>query len=181
MNITKNLSSFTIAFVLGAFVLLATACGSGDQPGTSQTFNDNVLNTMRLSEAPDGALSVAGARVHTEPGAPIEVRGQVGGTLAPFVDGYAGFVLADRELVFCNEMSDKDHCSTPWDACCEDPDKLKTMRVSVLFVDSAGNPIQQDLKTSIGLSELDEVVVIGTIAQTSTPTNMIIHATGLYK
>jgi hypothetical protein len=108
------------------------------------------------------------------------VRGQIGGTRLPFVDGYAGFVLADPELVFCDEMGD-DHCNTPWDACCEDPDRLKAMRVSVQFVDATSNPIQQNLQTSIGLNELDEVVVIGTVAESSTPTNVIIEATTLYK
>jgi hypothetical protein len=55
------------------------------------------------------------------------------------------------------------------------------MRVSVQFIDATGNPIQQNLQTSIGLNELDEVVVIGTVAESSTPTNVIIEATTLYK
>ena len=78
-------------------------------------------------------------------------------------------------------MGDDLHCQTPWDACCEDPDKIKSMRVSVQFVDREGNPILTDLKQEIGIQELDEVTVVGTVADSSTESNLIINATGLYK
>ena len=181
---TKTNNSLTIsaALTLGAFCLFATACGPKDQASASQAPNDTNSASIELllTEAPANALSVASARAQAKPGEPIHVRGQIGGTRAPFVDGYAGFVLADPEIEFCNETGD-DHCTTPWDACCEDPDKLKAMRVSVQFVDANGIPIQQDLKSSIGLKEQDHVTVIGTVAETSTASNVIIHATGLYK
>jgi len=172
--------SLIIAAILSSLVLMLTACGPSDSASISQTSKDDILTTMQLSEAPKNVLSVASARAQANPGTSISVRGQIGGTRLPFVEGYAGFVLADQELVFCDEMGD-DHCNTPWDACCEDPDRLKAMRVSVQFIDAIGNQIQQNLQTSIGLNELDEVVVIGTVAESSTPTNVIIEATALYK
>ncbi|MFQ3224718.1 MAG: hypothetical protein ACI8Z5_000969 [Lentimonas sp.] len=181
---TKNSKSSTLtaALTLGAFALLATACGRKDQPSASQASSDVTTPSiqLQLTEAPTNALSVATARAQAKPGEPIQVRGQIGGTRTPFVAGYASFVLADPELVFCNETGD-DHCTTPWDACCEDPDKLKAMRVSVQFVDANGNPIEQDLKATTGLQEQDEVVITGIVTETSTPSNVIIHATELYK
>ncbi|CAA6678503.1 MULTISPECIES: hypothetical protein [unclassified Lentimonas] len=183
MNTKTNTSStLTAALALGAIALFATACGPKDQPSASQAPSDNSAPSIQLllTEAPANALSVANARAQAKPGESIQVRGQIGGTRAPFVDGYAGFVLADPELEFCNEMGD-DHCTTPWDACCEDKDKLKAMRVSVQFVDASGNPIQQDLKATIGLKEQDTVAVTGTVTESSTPDNVIIHATALYK
>ena len=176
----KNTSRLTASLALGASILLATACSPKEESSTAAAPTDAAPSSLLLTEAPANALSVTATRAQAELGAAIEVRGQIGGTLHPFVDGYAGFVLADPELVFCDEMDD-DHCSTPWDACCEDPDKLKAMRVSVQFVDANGAPIQEDLKSTMGLSELDEVAVIGTVTETSTPSNVIIHATGLYK
>ena len=179
---TNNPLPLTAALALGAFSLFATACGPKDQASASPAASDTNTASIALllTEAPANALSVTSARAQAIPGEPIQVSGQIGGTRAPFVDGYAGFVLADPELAFCNESGD-DHCTTPWDACCEDPDKLKAMRVSVQFVDANGIPIQQDLKSSIGLKEQDHVTVIGTVAETSTPSNVIIHATGLYQ
>ena len=95
-------------------------------------------------------------------------------------DSFLCLVLTDSEILFCNESGD-DHCATPWDACCEDPDHLQAMRIAVQFVDNDGNPIQADLKATSGLVELDDISVIGTVAETSTPTNLILHATGVYK
>lgn len=177
MNTKKT--HLTTTLTLGAFILLASACTPADDSSTDTT--EPAASTLLLSEAPTGALSVSDARKQAQPGQAIQVSGQIGGTLKPFVDGYAAFVLADPELVFCDEMGDDDHCSTPWDACCEDSDKLQSMRVSVQFVDGEGNPIQEDLKSSIGLKELDNVAISGTVAESSTATNVIIHATGLYK
>ena len=183
MNTQKNhTSTLTTTFALGAFALLATACGPKEQPSARPATSDTSAQSIELllTDAPSNALSVATARAQAQPGEPIQVHGQIAGTRAPFIDGYAGFVLADSELEFCNEMDD-DHCSTPWDACCEDPDKLNAMRLSVQFVDANGNPIQQDLKATLSLKEQDHVTVIGTVTETSTPSNVIIHATGLYK
>jgi len=182
MNTQKNhIATFTTTLALGAFALLATACGPKDAPSASQAPSDTSAPSIELlTDAPSNALTVTTARAQAHPGKPIQVHGQIAGTIAPFIDGYAGFVLSDPEIEFCDEMGD-DHCSTPWDACCEDPDKLKAMRVSVQFVDADGNPIQQDLKATTTLKELDHVTVIGTVTETSTPSNVIIHATGLYQ
>lgn len=132
-----------------------------------------------LKLAPSDALSVAEARAQLAPGDTAIVAGQVGGTAQPFVEGYAAFVLADPKLMFCNEMGD-DHCPTPWDACCEDPDKLSDLRASVQFDDAQGQILAVNLKGQQGLKELSHVIVTGLVAETSTPENLIILADGLY-
>jgi hypothetical protein len=78
--------------------------------------------------------------------------------------------------MFCNEISEDDHCTTPWDACCEDIDQLKARRLSVQFVDAGGSLIEADLRSGGRVKELDHVVVVGTVAAGSTRENMIIHA-----
>lgn len=119
------------------------------------------------------------ARVQLAPGDTAIVAGQIGGTAQPFVAGYAAFVLADTEVMFCNETGD-DQCPTPWDACCVDPDKLSTQRASVQFDDAQGQVLALDLKGQQGLKELSHVIVTGHVAETSTPENLIILADGLY-
>ncbi|MGB0413130.1 MAG: hypothetical protein ACPGJU_01675 [Coraliomargarita sp.] len=181
MNTENTQSSSVLATAaLCSVALLIVACSPADEATTAPTTSHNTTTALLLKDAPIDTLSVYEARQQAKPGEAIQVSGQIGGTAKPFITGYAGFVLADPSIDFCDEMGD-DHCSTPWDACCEDRDKLKSMRLSVQFVDSDGAPIQADLKQSMELKELDKVAIVGTVAETSTDTNVIINATGLYK
>ena len=173
----KSLTSLTSLSVLA---MLFSACSPADDTSSAPAPTESAITALILNDEPTNTLSVFDAKEQAKPGEAIQVSGQIGGTLKPFIEGYAGFVLADPSLEFCNEMGD-DHCSTPWDACCEDPNKIKSMCVSVQFVDTNGNPLQADLRHSMELKELDQVSVVGTVAATSTDTNVIINATGLYK
>lgn len=162
--------------------LLITACGpkSGDE--STQSADLSPLEDIRILDTnPVGAISVKAARTELKPGDKAVVFGQIGGVDHPFLEGYAGFVLSDTDVVFCDEMGDDDHCPTPWDACCEDPDKVKASRASVQFVDAAGDIIATSIKGHGGLKELDEIVVVGTVGDLSTPENLIIEASGIYR
>jgi len=176
----QSLSLILSTVSIGIFILLSLACSRADDTSKHPKQGKNTLTAFVLEAPPADTWSVSQARAQAKPGASIQVSGQIGGTVRPFVEGYAGFVLADPNLEFCSEMGD-DHCATPWDACCEDPDKIKSMRITVQFVDSEGRPIEGDLKQSLGIKELDEVIIVGTLAETSTHTNMILNATGLYR
>lgn len=138
------------------------------------------LEPYILSSKPDNALPVGEARQQMKPGEAIVVKGQIAATLHPFSDGYASFTLGDEVLMYCDEMGDDDHCPTPWDACCEDPDKIKINRASVQIAED-GNPLPVSLKGIGGLKELDHVIVVGTADPSSTPDNLIINATGIYR
>ena len=136
------------------------------------------LDAFFLDARPEGAIPVAQARQEAEPGEPIVVTGQIGAAVEPFSSAYAMFVLGDESLMYCDEMAE-DHCPTPWDACCEDPDKVKQRRASVQLV-ADGTPIARSLKGVNGLQGLDRVVVVGQTAPSSTPDNLVINATGIY-
>jgi hypothetical protein len=168
-------------YLSGSPILLAalmTACGPSETT-TPVPPEDPFAQTHFLDERPAGAISVGEARATAEPGDPVVISGLIGGALEPFVDGYAAFVLADPAILFCNEMPDE-HCATPWDACCEDPDKLSANRISVQFVDGENQILQQSLKGTGGLKELSQVVVTGTISEDSTPDNINLLAQKLY-
>jgi hypothetical protein len=87
--------------------------------------------------------------------------------------------MADEVVYFCDEMEDE-ACATPWDACCEDPEKLAANRASVVFLDDQGQPLSLNLKEVANLSGLNLVTIKGVVAPESTSENMIIHASGLY-
>lgn len=168
------------SFALAASFLF-TACGqNGSEPEAAATASNPLEHIQFLDTRPTDALPVKAAREQLKPGDAAVVFGQIGGVLHPFLDGYAGFVLGDTEIVFCNEMGDDDHCATPWDACCEDADKLKASRASVQFVDAAGQILTGNMEGFAGLAGLSEVVVEGSVAAASTPENLIIEARSIY-
>jgi len=172
----RNLFPFAVVAVVAA---VGSGCSEKTEPEASETTVDVSQSIRILDTNPADTISVGEARQTLQPGASVSLAGQIGGVEAPFFEGYAGFVLGDPEILFCDEM-DEEHCPMPWDACCEDPDKLKSLRASVQFVDAQGLPVAKSLKGFAGLKELDHVVVTGTVAATSTPENLIIEADGLY-
>jgi hypothetical protein len=176
---TNKLTNKSCACSIGLALLslVLAACSPADEVAKQDVANASDLGeSLFIEPAPKGALSVAEGRVQLAPGDEAVIEGQIGGVLEPFLSGYVGFVLADTEVVFCNEMSEADHCETPWDACCEDSDQLKARRISVQFVDAEGNPLEGDVQSLTTLKALDHVAVIGTVAETSTPENMIVNA-----
>lgn len=178
----KTQSSLLVSLFSALALLLAGCGGEQENPQASAPAEDGstaLSETIVLAEAPPEATPVGQARQKFQPEQAIAVVGQVGGTLKPISESFASFVIADEEVYFCDEMPE-DHCSTPWDACCENPDKLAANRASVVFVDGEGQPLRGNLKDSLGLAELDKVAVKGKVAPESTPGNLVIHATGLY-
>jgi len=175
-HITKNILGTGLAV---AGLALLSACGPSE-PAASVTAEAELSEGFLLASKPENALSVMEAREQLSPGDIAVIEGQIGGAKDPFFDGFAGFVLADREILFCDEIGGEEHCATPWDACCEDPDKLKAGRVSVQMVDAEGTPLEGNLGSGGGLAGLDHVIVSGTVGEGSTAENLIIDAQGYY-
>jgi hypothetical protein len=175
----KEKKNLTLVSAL-ALAFLVAGCGPEAGEATSKPVGTNPLDSIRIMDTkPEGTLAVQDARSRLKPGDEALVFGQIGGVDSPFFEGYAGFVLGDTEIVFCDEMGE-DHCPTPWDACCEDPEVLQKSRASVHFVDNQGEIIPAGMKGFGGLVERSEVTVKGTVAQGSTPENLIVEATGIY-
>jgi len=168
----------TSAGLILAAALLLSGCG-GDNGGTA-TLAEEGTSTNRanisLVDLPDSAPGLLEALRNAQSDEEILFTGRVGGMTEPITPGFAAFVVADEGIVFCDEMGDDDHCSMPWDACCEDPEKLAASRALVQFVDAAGDPFPGNLTESIGLEPNDTVVVRGRLSPQSVPGNPIILA-----
>lgn len=172
----------------GALALLLALAGCGPQTGASGSPASAStpaspppdLDALFLSSEPQGALPLASAMPSLQPGDPVVLSGQIGGTKKPFTEGFAAFILADTSLQFCDEMG-SDHCPTPWDACCEDPARLRASRASVQFLAADGQPLPHSLAGVHGLAGLDHVTVVGQVAPASTPDNLQINATALFR
>jgi len=88
------------------------------------------------------------------------------GRISDVVSGFHQMkVVGKGNLVFCGEGDNSDdHCSTPWDYCCMDPDELKSLTVTVKFLDEAGeHPMKA--KGKRGYRHLDIVDVSGTFTK----------------
>ena len=185
MRIPDNLTRPLAAAVVVALCLALTGCGDAADTGAAAADAVNAadaepgLAAFVLESEPGGAIPVAEARNTAQPGEAITVFGRIGAADTPFGRNYATFVLGDEAILYCDEMGD-DHCPTPWDACCEDPDKIATHRASVQFV-ADGRPVEGSMHGVGGLSELDAVVVTGEVNAASTPDNLVIDATGVFR
>ncbi len=178
MNNPNPITIINGTCLLLAGLMLLGGCGQSPPEQTESTSNQLLANYL-LSSEPVDAMPVATARSEVEPGQDIILRGQVGGTLKPFNSEFAVMVIADQAVMFCDEMDD-DHCETPWDACCEDADKLKMSRATVQMVDESGTPLAATLRGLGGLQELDHVSVTGTVDESSTDENLLVNASGIY-
>jgi hypothetical protein len=115
-------------------------------------------NVYVLKERPEGAADVVALRENAGDQADVLVVGRIGGKVDPWVRGVGAFLLVDRSLPACNEISG-DSCPTPWDYCCE-PNLSKSM-VLVTFVDEAGRPIRKSARELLPVKELDTVIIEG--------------------
>ena len=164
-----------------AVLLLLSGCGPREESTAVASMETGPVSAQAflLDEVPEGVAGLNDGLAGAAPGEVVLVTGRIGGTIEPLSENFAGFVLADEVIEFCDEMSKEDHCATPWDACCEDPDKIAASRAFVQFVDADGIPLQLSLGHTIGLKANDQVIVQGYLSPDSTPDNRIIIARGI--
>ncbi|MEM1441725.1 MAG: hypothetical protein AAGF67_05250 [Verrucomicrobiota bacterium] len=177
-------SSKVILLALASAVLVS--CGEKPEAGNSAeteetaSLQDSPLSDVFLSEEPSNAISVSEARGQAEPGKELVVTGKIAGVFQPFTEGFATAVLGDVEMKTCDLTGD-DGCESPWDACCADPEEVKTQRLTIQVLGEDGMPIAEGLKGINGLKEMDVLVVSGTVNETSTEENLILDLTGIFQ
>jgi hypothetical protein len=141
--------------------------------------NPALPDTLLVKTAPAGALSVSKARATAKPGEAVVVRGKVGGRMTPLLDKAAIAVLADeRAITACNDIPG-DACTTPWDYCCETPEKLKKATATIQVRDEKGKVLRTSLRGLGEMKELSTLVVAGTVDAASSAEVLIINATSI--
>jgi hypothetical protein len=172
-----------IASICSLAILSLSACGDPDATKADVAADGDAQPTsadlLFMETVPADSRPVAEVIANPKAGEAVTVRGQIGGSLQPFGKDYALFLLTDESVMFCDEMDM--HCATPWDACCEDPEKLKKSRALVQFLDEDGEVLPVSLKGFNGLTELDRVVVSGKVAAIDQNGNVIINASGIHR
>jgi len=169
-----------------AFGLAAGGCekkgetGGGAASGSSAAAPATGLPSgLFLASVPEAALEVKAAKAAVKQGERVVMRGRIGGSVDPFVDGRAIFTLMDVALPACSDNPD-DHCTTPWDYCCETRKDIVAHAATVRVSDAEGRPLRVSLKGVSGLRELVEVIVVGTVSERDDAGNFVVDASGLY-
>ncbi len=167
--------------ILAALALVATlsACEKKPAPSTARPAAHATLPaSFFLTAEPTGAKPVEEARAAAKQGDTIAIRGRIGGSEKPFVDDRAVFTIVGPGIPACADKGD-DHCQTPWDYCCEQPEDVVPHSATIQVVDEKGALLRTTIKGQSGVKELADVIVVGKVAQ-ATPEVFVIHATGIF-
>ncbi len=157
---------------------LLGACKHEAAPATTTATPSQPV--WQLASLPDNATSVAAVKYSAKEGETVAIRGRIGGSVKPLTAGSAVFVIVDGEVPHCGEMSDEDHCPTPWDYCCETRDSLNASSATIMLVDETGAPLTIDLEAA-GVHPLDDVVAVGVVGPRPAPEVLTIKATKLHR
>lgn len=173
MKLTKLLP---LILMLG----LAACSDDGSTADVPAAAEKGALDAVILAEAPLEPMPIATLRESAKPGDEVVFHGSVLGSHTVFMDGRAVMTVGDpAKLTACNKKPD-DHCETPWDVCCDDPEVIKASIVTVQVLDESGKPTKSGLKGVGGLTELSDVTVKGVVSDQSNAENMVINASGIY-
>jgi len=165
---------------LATVLLAGMLAGCGDEPNPSNTSGGAALpDGLLLTAEPPDARGIVSAMAAAKDGDEVTIRGRVGGRKAPFAAQRAMVALVDLSLPYCGQDTNDDHCSEPWDYCCEPKDRLSKHMVSVQVDGANGKVLRAGLKGAGGIRELTELVVRG-VVRVDAMGGKTVHATGIY-
>jgi hypothetical protein len=145
--------------------LLVAACG--DDPSATPPPSEHLL----ASDLPD-AVSVLEAK-----GKPIGTTWTVVGRVRSLSKGV--IALVDDREDYCGRGDDPmERCPTPWDYCCEDPDKIAESTLVVRALSRDGTPVARD---RMGLRPLDLVALRGVWAEEKDGSRVLVAREGWYR
>ncbi len=174
MNSMRSLSR-----LLGAILCLGAGCRDSQPPPEDENHRAGVLPAgLFLAAPPPAARDVREVKRDPRDGDAVVIRGRVGGGKHPFVPGRAVFLLSDLSLRPCSANPD-DRCPTPWDYCCEPPDRIAARTIAVEVVDAGGRPLAVGLEGVGSLRASAEVVVRGRVSVGPAQT-AVIRAEGIH-
>lgn len=161
-----------IAHVLVALSL--AACGQGSHPAPAA--GRAAVPGGMVVRGPAQGAHVAAAKEHAAVGSEITVVGRIGGSVEPFVADRAVFTIVDPALKACSDMSDPEHCETPWDYCCEDRAAMVRGTATVEVAGADGRPLKGSVRGVDGLEPLATVAVTGTVLERNDAGVLVVRA-----
>ena len=168
---SKGSSSWILGIAAASAAIFVTGCSSPTSDIPAAAVNPAYL----LGERPADVQPVADMRKAAVDGDEVAVIGRIGGGANPWVEGRAAFTIVDPKLEPCQPG---EGCPTPWDYCCS-TDQLPENKALVKIVDAAGDTVEQDAKSLLGVKELQTVVVKGK-AKRDAAGNLTVLASGVF-
>ncbi len=161
---------------ISAIALFALACSRSETNETAASAppKSNLPDKFLLAVEPTDAKPVLGAKSSLKSGDHVALTGRV----HDFVNGLSAFVITDPSLPSCDESGPMNHCATPWDFCCIDPDEVAKASAMVELRDG-DQLLHEGARGFHGLDYLARVTVSGT-AQSDANGNLTVVADGVY-
>ncbi len=159
--------------------LLLLACAAFPV-GSVRAADAALPSSLLASKAPANAVSVVQAREKAKPGEKIVLRGRIGGRMVSLMPKAAIAVLADEKTITACDAMPGDSCKTPWDYCCESPEKLQASTATIQVVDEKGKVVRASLRGLGDLKELSTVVVEGTVNAASSKDVLVVNVSAIH-
>lgn len=165
--------TLTAAMLCGS--LLIVGCGGDARQAQTEPANTDWL----LTSMPENPRGVGEIKASAKEGDVVTMRGKIGGRPDPLGEERAVFVIMDSSIPTCADKDD-DHCSTPWDYCCEPREVINASNATVMIVGADGKPIATDLRR-YDIKPMTEVIVIGTVAERPSESVLTLRASAIYR
>lgn len=173
----STITSFSLAMGLSVAMLGCGESGTQSPDGDRSNATGSADNDLFLTEAPEGAKSVAELKATAKEGDEVVMHVIVGGNMNPMVEGRMAMNVIDADLENpC--MGEDDHCQTPWDYCCT-PGEDKTANMAMVqVVDADGRTVSAGWGEKVG--PLAVLTVKGVVGPRASAESLVVNATGIY-
>ena len=174
-----NLKSHKKELLVTMLTLIFMTAGCKQDSAAPESDAPPLAESYFAKSPPPSAKTVEEARKTAKAGDTVTLRGVVGGSLEPFVEGRAMFTLVGPGLKPCGVGSPMPDCKTPWDYCCDLPEDIAAHSATIQVVDEKGSPLKAKIKGEHNIKELSDLIVVGRVRQAGAKT-LLIDAEKLY-
>ena len=165
--------------VVAVSLLLIIGCDNRSAVTDSNKANDALPAGLILNQAPPAAIDVTTAKQSAKDGDTVVIKGRIGGRVEPIAPNRAILNITDLSLLTCDK-SPMPNCATPWDNCCDPPDKIAAASATVQVVDASGQPLKATLKGVGGIEPMMQITARGTVRRIPGSDVIVIDATGIH-
>jgi len=180
MSPVSRIALLPLVALFGTLFLIA-GCGNADDPASTRTTSDAsatpLPDDLFLATAPDDVTPIATLKQSAKAGDRVTVHVVVGGRVSPIVEGRASATIVDATM-HNTCLGGDDHCTTPWDYCCEPRDTLTNNMATLQVVDETGRVLAADLTKHLGSGST--LIAQGRVAPRPTDQVLAINATGIH-
>lgn len=163
---------------IGALALLLAGCGKQESvsvPVPSEESAPSLTEVFQTVAAVD-EMSISKLKPDAKAGDEIVLEGKVMGAMEPFVENRAIVIVGDEATLTSCDLKAKDHCTTPWDVCCDSPEAVLAGTATIQIVDGEGQVLKAGLKGVNGVKELSRLRVKGTVVHDAADAALLINA-----